>query len=77
MPEGMVMSQALVSPIDRPPSEGPCLHMGKNSRASHCKVKALSLENTHSIGRMQSVSESEKTLKHGMVSFYGSSNFIG
>ncbi|XP_059998985.1 protein SREK1IP1 isoform X1 [Lagenorhynchus albirostris] len=41
---GWSCRRSWVSPWDRPPSEGPWLRTGNNSRASHSKVKAVYLE---------------------------------
>jgi len=49
-----------VSPWDGPRTVSSWLHAGKNSRASHSKMKVVLLNNIHATDRMRSVSESER-----------------
>ena len=48
-----------MSPRDRPSSEVPWLWAGKNSRASHSKVKAGLSRDADSIDRIQAISKGE------------------
>ena len=59
--ERTVTSQVTSESLGWPPSVGPWLLTGKNSRVSHSKVKAdLFKGDAHSIDRMWSVSEGER-----------------
>ena len=79
--ERIVMSQVSREFLgrDRPASEGPWLHTGKNLRASHSKVEVSLFREirTHSSGRMQSLSEGESSPGVWSFSFSGLGNFIG
>ena len=51
-----------MSPWDRPPSEGPWLRAGKNSRGSQSESRFIQRD-TQSTGRMWTFSESESSPK--------------
>ena len=55
-------------PCDIPPGEGLSLCRGKNSRENTGKAKASLFRNTHYMGRMRTISESESKLSSKSVS---------
>ena len=75
---GWSYPRSRASPWDGPPRECPWLCAGKNSRASHSKVKAASLREIHIPQADGSLSQKVRVAsKYGVVSFYGLGNFIG